>query len=151
MASGILLPVRYLFVFKKPTFESICFTNLMIAGNAYFLLTWHTADALYVKAEEIGFRSRLSKGSAYKAIPADTREIEIKLGNIWYSRKFRLRLISIDTKGLRHFPYARPESLSSPQPLVSLPSFFKRLKSAVIPAPIPVIEQPILQNLSYSI
>ncbi|SJZ62757.1 hypothetical protein [Sediminibacterium ginsengisoli] len=148
--AAILLSVRYLFVFRKPTLETIRFTNIVVDGNPYLLFTWKTVDALYLKSRQLGFRSRSSEGSAYRMIPADTAEVELKLGNLWYSRKFVLQLIRIDAKTLAQVSGTKPVPCR-PQPQLPVPRPFGQLKSAAISAPVFTIKQPVLQNLLYNI
>jgi hypothetical protein len=150
-AIGIILSVRYVFNFRKPHFESIHFSRIIMQGHAYFLFTWYTTNALYIRDRKIRFHSRFSSGSAYCRVPEGTKQIELVIGNLWQSNKLLLPLTAIPTEEIVLPSFAKPAVPLPPSTHLPLPKPVHTPNGIRVPVPVPDIHQPSVQNLSYHI
>jgi hypothetical protein len=144
-----LLFFRKLLTRKKPLFDKLSYTRIIIQHQAYFLFSWQTSNTFLVRIPSLHFRSRLSCGSAFVHIPEDVTHIELIITNAWNTVKIPLSLALVPSEKMIMPPTVSVKNTLRPVYLSTTPQ--ARIAGAQVktPLPVPLVSRLYIHNTIY--
>lgn len=92
MLIRVRLFFKYLFRFRAPQIININYLDYLIINKSYFLLSWKTKYAYKLRIKPFYSTFYNYGGSIYIAVPNNIDTLEVKISNLWSSRKLQVHL-----------------------------------------------------------
>lgn len=92
MGTKVKLFIKYLFRFRPPEIIELNYADYIITNKSYFLVSWKSKYAYKLSIKPFYYTYYKSGGSCYIMIAPELESLEIKISNVWQSRKFEVKL-----------------------------------------------------------
>lgn len=78
--------------FARPYFACLRYEHIVIKERSYLLITWTSVHAFKFSIKALRYNSYHTQGSAYIISPDNTPFVQIRLSNLWRSRRVNIKL-----------------------------------------------------------